>query len=290
MLQMMLRPRWIAALIFALALAAGFAALGQWQLERAIESGTAVEAPTETVLPLTQVAKPGGPLTSKAVGQLVEFSGTVIAGDDQLLYDRLNDGKTGWWVVSHVNVDAGGGDTIALAVARGWAPSEAAAKAAMARLASQPETAQKQTPQRMVGRILPDEQPQVPDDKKNPTAMKSLGVGQLYNLWTGVDGMDVYNAYAVEQTPPAGLVKIDSPPPIQQTELNWLNIFYAAEWIIFAGFAIFLWYRLVRDAKQREDEERELEAAAAAGDGAGGGDGSVDSSLDGAGARAGKVE
>ncbi|MCI0159164.1 SURF1 family protein [Leifsonia shinshuensis] len=278
---MMLRPRWIGALIFALALAAGFAALGQWQLERAIESGKAVEAPTETVLPLAQVAQPGGPLTDKAVGQLVEFTGTVIAGDDQLLYDRLNDGKTGWWVVSHVNVDAGDGRTIALAVARGWAPSEGEAKAAVARLASEPEA-----PQRMVGRILPDEQPQVPDDKSNPTAMKSLGVGQLYNLWTGVDGMDVYNAYAVEQTPPAGLVKIDSPPPIQQTELNWLNVFYAAEWIIFAGFAIFLWYRLVRDAKQREDEERELEAtAAAAADG-----GSAGGPVDGAGARAGKVE
>ncbi len=273
MLQMMLRPRWIGALIFALALAAGFAALGQWQLERAIESGKAVEAPTETVLPLTQVAQPGGPLTDKAVGQLVAFTGTVIAGDDQLLQGRLNYGTSGWWVVSHVNVDAGGGRTIALAVARGWAPNEAAAKAAMAKLASQPET-----PERMVGRILPDEQPQVPD-KSDPTAMKSLGVGQLYNLWTGVDGMDVYNAYAVEQTPPAGLVKIDSPPPIQQTELNWLNVFYAAEWIIFAGFAIFLWYRLVRDAKQREDEERELEAAAA---GAG--------PVDGASARAGKVE
>lgn len=282
MLQMMLRPRWIGALIFALALAAGFAALGQWQLERAIESGTAVEAPTETVLPLSQVAKPGGPLTSKAVGQLVSFTGTPIPGDDQLLYDRLNYGKAGWWVVSHVNVDAGGGRTVALAVARGWAPSEAAAQKAMATLAAQPEA-----PQRMVGRLLPDEQPQVPADKKNPTAMTSLGVGQLYNLWTGVDGMDVYNAYAVEQTPPAGLVKIDSPPPIQQTELNWLNIFYAAEWIIFAGFAIFLWYRLVRDAKQREDEERELAAAEAVGGATGT---PVDDTSGGARARAGKVE
>lgn len=275
MLRMMLRPRWIGALIFALALAAGFAWLGQWQLERAIESGKAVEAPTETVLPLAQVAKPSGPLTDKAVGQLVEFTGTFVAGDDQLLYDRLNDGKAGWWVVGHVNVDAGGGELIALAVARGWAPDEATAKAVEARLADAPET-----PQRIVGRILPDEQPQVPDDKKNPTAMKTLGVGQLYNLWSGVDGMDVYNAYVVDRTPPAGLVKIDSPPPIQQNELNWLNLFYAAEWIIFAGFAIFLWYRLVRDAKEREDEERELEAAAGSGSGSG----------DGARARAGKVE
>lgn len=263
MLQMMLRPRWIGALVFALALAAGFAGLGQWQLERAIESGKAVVAPTETALPLAQVAKPNGPMTDKSVGQLVEFTGTFVAGDEQLLYDRINFGRSGWWVVSHVDVDAGGGQRIALAVARGWAPDEATAKSVMARLAEQP-----QEPKKILGRILPDEQPQVPGDKKNPTAMTTLGVGQLYNLWTGVDGMDVYNAYVVDRTPPAGLDTIDSPPPIQQTELNWLNIFYAAEWIIFAGFAIFLWYRLVRDAKEREDEERALAAEAAAGDGA----------------------
>ncbi|MGH1525759.1 SURF1 family cytochrome oxidase biogenesis protein [Leifsonia sp. L25] len=272
---MMLRPRWIGALLFALALAAGFAALGQWQLERAIESGKAVVAPTESVLPLAQVAKPNGPMTDKSVGQLVEFTGTFVAGDEQLLYDRINFGKTGWWVVSHVDVDGGDGHRIALAVARGWAPDEATAKSVMAQLAEQPEA-----PQKIVGRLLPDEQPQVPDDKKNPTAMKTVGVGQLYNLWTGVDGMDVYNAYVVDRTPAAGLDTIDSPPPIQQAELNWLNVFYAAEWIIFAGFAIFLWYRLVRDAKQREDEERELAAEAAAGSGPG----------DGARAHAGNVE
>jgi hypothetical protein len=69
--------------------------------------------------------------------------------------------------------------------------------------------------------------------------------------------MDVYASYVVQRGAPDGLTQIDSPPPIAQTELNWLNIFYAAEWIIFAGFAVFLWYRLVKDAKQREDELRE---------------------------------
>ncbi|WP_374009724.1 SURF1 family cytochrome oxidase biogenesis protein [Leifsonia sp. LS-T14] len=254
---MMLRPRWIGALLFALLLAAGFAWLGQWQLERAVQSGKAVEAPTETVLPLAGVAGPGAPLRDTAVGQLVEFTGTFVPGDYQLLEGRLNRGDSGWWVVGHITIEGGDGRPVALAVARGWAPDEAAAKASIARLAEQPET-----PQRVVGRILPDEQPQLPDDRqKDPTGMRSLGVGQLYNLWTGVDGMDVYAAYVVERGAPEGLVQIDSPPPIAQTELNWLNIFYAAEWIIFAGFAVFLWYRLVKDAKEREDELRELEAA-----------------------------
>ena len=254
--RMMLRPRWIGALVFALLLAAGFAWLGQWQLERAVESGKAVEAPTETVLPLAKVAGPGAPLRDTAVGQLVSFTGTFVPGDYQLLQGRLNYGKSGWWVVGHIDIHRADGQPVALAVARGWAADEATAKASLARLADEPATEQ-----RVVGRLLPDEQPQLPDDKqKDPTGMRSLGVGQLYNLWTGVDGVDVYAAYVVERGAPDGLVQIDSPPPIAQTELNWLNIFYAAEWIIFAGFAVFLWYRLVKDAKEREDELRELEA------------------------------
>ena len=76
--QMMLRPRWIGALVLALALAAGFAWLGQWQLERAVESGKVIDAPSETVLPLAQVAKPNGPITDKATGQLVTFAGTFV--------------------------------------------------------------------------------------------------------------------------------------------------------------------------------------------------------------------
>ena len=37
------RPRWIGALVLALALAAGFAALGQWQLSRSIENAIVAE-------------------------------------------------------------------------------------------------------------------------------------------------------------------------------------------------------------------------------------------------------
>ena len=39
MLQMMLRPRWVLALLAALGIAAGFALLGQWQLDRAVQAG-----------------------------------------------------------------------------------------------------------------------------------------------------------------------------------------------------------------------------------------------------------
>ena len=253
--QMMVRPRWIGALILALALAAGFALLGQWQLERAIESGKVIDAPSETVLPLSQVAKPGGPITDVATGQLVRLTGSFSPTDYQVLEGRLNQGRAGYWVVAHLTLTAkdAAGAPVALAIARGWAPDKATAESAIAQLAAQPAMDEE-----VVGRLLPTEAPELPDPKGDPTVMKTMSVAALYNLWSDVTGVDVYSAYVVERTPPVGLTTIDSPPPIQQNTLNWLNVFYAAEWIIFAGFAIFFWYRLVKDAKEKEDEEREL--------------------------------
>jgi hypothetical protein len=56
-----------------------------------------------------------------------------------------------------------------------------------------------------------------------------------------------------------GLEPIYSPAPSREIEFNLLNLFYALEWAIFAGFAIYLWYRLVRDVVEREHEEATVE-------------------------------
>jgi len=36
-----------------------------------------------------------------------------------------------------------------------------------------------------------------------------------------------------------------------------MNVFYAVEWVVFAGFAFFLWWRLVADDHRRTLEARE---------------------------------
>ncbi|TPX01029.1 SURF1 family protein, partial [Schumannella luteola] len=74
------RPRWIGALVLAIAIASGFAALGQWQLERSVENATVPEVATETPVPLSEVAEPQTPMTDAAIGQRVTASGTVVAG------------------------------------------------------------------------------------------------------------------------------------------------------------------------------------------------------------------
>jgi len=271
LLRTMVRPKWLVALVFALAVAAGFAALGQWQLQRAIESGTVVQRPTETAIPLTQAAQPNTDVRTDMVGQLVTTTGAFAPSDYQLLEGRLNNGATGYWVVARFTLtdqDAAG-RPVELAVARGWAPDKAAAERAVAKLAAEPATQETIT-----GRLLPTEAPTAPPAGENPRTMSAMSTAALYNLWTGVDGSDVYTGYIVQHgTPPGGLANIYSPPPIEQATLDWLNVFYALEWAVFAGFAVFLWYRVVRDAWEREEEDAvaaETEAAAAAETGASG--------------------
>jgi cytochrome oxidase assembly protein ShyY1 len=275
----MVRGRWIAALVFALAVAAAFAALGQWQLERAIDSGTAVRHPSETVVPLEAAAGPGKAIRSSMVGQLVTTRGTFVPRDYLTVAGRLNNGATGYWVIGRFTVQAADatGREIALPVARGWAPNEKAARAAVRALSSAP--AHEVT---LKGRLLPTEAPAIPDPKdQDPLQLRQMASAALVNIWTDLPAdAQVYEAYVVEHgDPPAGLTPIYSPPPIEQATINWLNIFYAAEWAIFAGFAVFLWYRLVKDAWERERDDA-LEAAEAASARPAGGEFSGDETVD----------
>jgi surfeit locus 1 family protein len=231
------RPRWIGALILALAIAAAFAALGQWQLARSVAAPVANVGTTETPTALTTVAKPNVPVTDPELGHMITTDATLVPGDFVVLSDRLNFGVAGYWLVGHAQSE--GGD---LAVALGWAPTRAAAVAA--------ETdAVIQTP--LIGRYLPSESPDQPGVEKGQDSAAS--VPALVNQWSTL-GDSVYGGYVVAKTPSAGLEKIDSPAPTAELGLNWLNIFYAAEWAIFAGFAIYLWYRLVKDEVEKEND------------------------------------
>ncbi|QEO09296.1 SURF1 family protein [Protaetiibacter larvae] len=234
------RPRWIGALVLALAVASGFAALGQWQLERSVENSSAPEVATETPVPLTSVAEPQTPMRDAAIGQKVTARGTVVPGDFVVLTGRQNDGVAGAWLVAHVRTEEGA----SLAVGLGWAPDAAAAAAAESRVPTD-------GPLDIAGRYLPAESPEVDDVESGEQS--ALSIGRLLNQWT--DPGPVFAGYVVLSTPTPGLEAIVQPPPFRDVSLNWLNLFYAAEWVIFAGFAVYLWYRVVRDVWEHEHEE-----------------------------------
>lgn len=239
------RPRWIAALLLALGVAAGFAALGQWQVGRAVQNGTIIKFPTETVEPLSKVAAPEKDITDRAAGQLVSVTGRRVAGDTYVVSGRPNFGVTGYWVIGHVVASNGA----SVAVALGWTKSQAQADAAAETLAAGAP------PASIVGRYQPSEPPDQDDFEHNVVSVVSIP--WLINEWK-VATPDVYAGYIVDNTAPAGLAKIQSVRPLDNVTLDWLNVFYAIEWTLFAGFAIYLWYRLVKDAWEREEEARDL--------------------------------
>lgn len=233
------RPKWIGALLLALAIAAGFAALGQWQFSRAIEGGTVTEEQTETVVPLGDIATPQGPMPSDTIGQLVRFEAEWIASDYLTLSGRSNLAEPGYWVVGHAVVS----DGASIAVAVGWASDADVADTAIRSLQETPSSPS------ISGRYLPSESPQESDFEAG--IRSALAVSELVNIWGTVPN-GVYHGYVVLDAPVAGLEQIDSPPPSTEVSVNLLNVFYAAEWVIFAGFAVFLWWRLVKDEWEEE--------------------------------------
>lgn len=239
------QPRWIGALAATLAIAAAFVLLSQWQIERSIEQATVIERETESVVPLSSVAQPQQPVTSAAAGQRVELRAALVPHDTSVLSGRINHGETGYWVVGHV-VTA---DGASLAIAAGWTKTEDAAARA-AGILSDSEAALST----LVGRYLPSEGSY--DDDFESGERSAMAVATLVNEWRDAPET-VYGGYLILDEPLVALEQIDSPEPSTEVALNWLNIFYAVEWVVFAGFALYLWYRLVRDAWEREQLERE---------------------------------
>ena len=242
MLQIALRPRWILALIVALGFAAGFVLLSQWQLSRSVEQATVVSRQTETVVALDTVAAPQAGVTSAAAGQLVSTSIAFEPGDFSVLSGRENSDRLGFWLVGHALTT----DGVSLAVALGWAPTADAAR----------EAAPSAEAEAVVeGRYQATEP--AADDDFEAGERTSMSVATLINEWTAAPDR-VYGGYLILERAPSGLETIDAPAPSGEVVLNWLNVFYAIEWVVFAGFAVFLWWRFVRDAWEREHEEADL--------------------------------
>ena len=68
-------------LLLCLLVAGVFAWLGQWQLERAIETDPPAPGATEEVQQLSDVLEPGQYLPEPLVGQRVETTGAWVPGD-----------------------------------------------------------------------------------------------------------------------------------------------------------------------------------------------------------------
>ncbi|MBU4465358.1 MAG: SURF1 family protein [Actinobacteria bacterium] len=257
--EVLLRPRWLAMLALCLVVAGVFAWLGQWQLGRAIDTTPVDPGATEQVQPIDDIVKPGAYLNDPLVGQQASVSGSWIPGDFIVISSRFNDGAKGYWVTGQLRV-AHTSTPTSLAVAVGWTADRAQADAAASAL-SDAAAADPTVVVDLTGRLISDEGPKLPDKSGDPLEQTRMSPAALLSRWHDTAELDVYRPFMTAAQPLGGLETIASPAPSQGSGVNWLNLFYAVEWAVFAGFAFYLWYRLGKDAWEREVEDIEDAAA-----------------------------
>ena len=251
--QVAKRPQWIWILVACLVVAGIFGALANWQTARAVEGGQGDNRDTETPVALDSVAVPGEPLTSEAGGRIVTTTAVVQPDDFLVLNGRKQQGEEGCWVIGRAIVEQGEHKGTSLAFAShfvegcGEAEIDEALNEAGAYAGS---------PTELVGRYMPSESPTIGEFETGES--RAMSVAELINTWSDYEP-PVYAGYLLLHDPadPQTSLSIHSERPVTRTDLNWLNVFYAAEWLLFGGFALYLWYRLVKDARDQDLEALE---------------------------------
>nr|WP_269453678.1 SURF1 family cytochrome oxidase biogenesis protein [Pseudoclavibacter sp. 13-3] len=196
------------------------------------------------------------------------------SGSGEEARDRTGN-ALGYWVVVGLLVDAAQAPAGAvLPVALGWSPdldqaqaardrAEAAASGASVAAdggtstdvdghsVAEPESSAAGESLHLTGRIMPFEGVEKQQTSAADYLTQVVSGPELINVWQTDDRPWFEGYLVVSDGVPAAvgddLQTIYSPPPSTDAQINWMNIFYAAEWAVFAAFALFLWWRLGRD-------------------------------------------
>ncbi|GAA4908121.1 SURF1 family protein [Streptomyces coeruleoprunus] len=239
MYRFLTTPRWWGINIFVL-LAIPFCLLmGTWQLGRfedRVDSHQEAErrpaAGAEAAAPLAELL----PVTKETSGRQATASGRY--GEQFLVPERELDGKTGAYVLTLLHTP----DGKALPVVRGWLPE--------GRKAPAPPTGEVT----VAGALQASEH----SGGRGVRATGGLPSGQVGMIsaaaLVNLVPADVYDAWVTLGDAPAGLTPVPA-AAAAGTGLDvkaFQNLGYTGEWFAFAGFVLFMWFRLVR---------REAEAA-----------------------------
>jgi cytochrome oxidase assembly protein ShyY1 len=230
-LRTALQPRFLALLGLVLVVGVVFVQLGRWQL--GVAQGKAVEeavaaARAQQPVALTSVLGPHEAFPGALSSRPVTASGHYLSDGQLLVPDRRLDGQPGSWVLTPFVVDATGAT---LPVLRGFVtdPSDAG---------DPPEGLLT-----VAGGLAPPESPV--DTPVGPGEIGSVDTSLLVSAWPG----DLYNAFLFleSEDPATGPQLTRVPTPLGDTGLQWRNAAYAVQWWVFALFALWLWWRMVRE-------------------------------------------
>lgn len=257
LLRAAVRPRMLALLVLLLAAATVCGLLGAWQLGRAEVRGHAAQERHDAELaaaapvPLGDVLAPQESFRGELVARKVALTGRYEPAGQVLVPDRVHDGADGYLVLTPLRVtDAGGAGAAdasgaVLPVVRGWVAAPGDADVPPAGSVD------------VVGYLQASEQSGDGVADGRATAISSA---ELVGAWGG----PIYTGYlvVVSSAPAqsAGLALLD-PPRTPGEGLNLQNLAYAAQWWIFGGFAVLLWWRMVRDEARGGRAEASPETA-----------------------------
>lgn len=237
--------------------------LGAWQIDRAvgaaerqaaIEQSAREDAPP---VPVSDVVDPQIGFTQAMVGARVEITGRW---EPELAYwvpDREHDGESGYVLLTAFREESTGA---LMPVARGWVAEK------------DPALLQLPTGEATVMGFLDGSEAADAGIPAGADEVEDISAGALVNAWGG----PIYSGYLIlvsavpdqgapgSTTESAGEIGQLPPPELPTGGLNLRNLAYAAEWFVFGGFALFLWWRMVRDETRVMRAERERATAAVA--------------------------
>ncbi|ARZ68816.1 SURF1 family protein [Streptomyces sp. HU2014] len=249
MYRFLLTSRWWAINVFAVLSIPVCLFMGSWQLSRfetrvdshREQQTQADEAKSAAAEPLRELL----PVSTETSGRRATVTGRYDPGHQLLVPNRSLDDRQGFYVLTPLRTD----DGKAIPVVRGWLPGDADSKADTAAVPAPPKGNVS-----VVGSLQASESPA----SKGVRSAGGLPEGQLGVIsaasLVNVLPYEVYDAWLTAPKAEGALTPV--PPaaaPNSGLDLKaFQNLGYTGEWFVFAGFVLFMWFRLFR---------REVEAA-----------------------------
>ncbi|WP_078066787.1 SURF1 family protein [Streptomyces jeddahensis] len=253
MYRFLLTPRWWGINVFVLLAIPFCIFMGSWQLgrfeDRVQDHRSASEASAQDKRAAARPLDSLLPVDKETSGDRATATGRY--GKQLLVPDRELDGKRGFYVVTMLRTDGGK----ALPVVRGWLPGDASAAKAPAPPAGEVT---------VTGALQASETA----DSDGVSATGGLPAGQLGIIsaasLVNLVPYDVYDAWITLDKADAGMKAVPATEP-QGSGLDlkaFQNLGYTGEWFVFAGFVVFMWFRLLRrEAEFARDAELGLAPA-----------------------------
>lgn len=235
--RFLLTPRWWGINVFVLLAIPFCVFMGSWQLSRfesRVEAHRSADkqveaARTEAARPLAELL----PVDQSTSGKRATASGRYAK--QLLVPGRQLDGKDGFYVLTLLRTDSGQ----ALPVVRGWLPGKADAAKAPAPPAGEVT---------VTGALQASETP----GDNGVSAQGGLPSGQTAAIsaasLVNLVPYRVYDAWITLDKADSGMTAVPATAPDNSgLDLKaFQNLGYTGEWFVFAGFVVFMWFRLLR--------------------------------------------